>query len=283
MSDSYTFILSSNQDGTIAFDASSGDAFDTPIIPPIDVVDASDWEIVPVKLISWYTSPNISAVRGNNLFQYTIPAPNAGTHLLTIPDGLYDLVDLERTIADELVSKGHGTIVAPIFSFAGLAGEQRIIITIVGVGYEIDFSIANTIRDMLGFASNTYGALPAGAGVTTAASTVHKATLIADMSQGLESYVVHASIVGDSYLGGVSGDALMLLSLSAGNPNTQLTEINFLDKAGLSLNSGRISRINVYLTDQSGNRITLNNNTYTVSFILRRKRNREVTNLVQFT
>ena len=82
----------------------------------------------------FYTSPNISAVKQNNRFRFsvitsgTVSGGNLITedHSITFADGLYSLSDLNNELADYLESKT--SIYDSAMSFVGHGPTQKVII-----------------------------------------------------------------------------------------------------------------------------------------------------------
>jgi len=252
--------LASDQDGTPVNSPATGDQFRIQLNPPINLAGgATKWRIIPVKAVSWHTSPNISVSRANNKFTYTAaaPAPNPGVYNLTLPDALYSIEDLQAEITAQMVANGHGTLLSPVFTFTPLIATGKVAITMTALTYSIDFTVANSVAGVLGFAAAVIG--PPGAVPTT-----YTGTSVADFPQGVNAQVVHASCVRDSYLGGDTGDSVMVLSLSNTSPNRQLTENN-IARYTLAVNGNRFSEISVYLTDQANRRIGLNGNPYSLT------------------
>lgn len=256
-----TLASDANTPGTPANNPLTGDRFTVRVEPPI-VVPADKYQILPVRATSWHTSPNISGSRGNNQFTYTAaaPAPNPGTYNLTLPDALYGIEDLEGEIASQMVANGHGTIAIPIISFTPLVASGKVQLTFTANGYSVDFTIANSIREVIGFGAVVLGP-------SAAAPETFTGTQVADFPQGVNSQVVNVSIVKDGYINGVSGNALIEVPLSNTSPNRQVTVDNNTGYQ-VALASGRITAISVWLTDQSGRLIGLNNNLYSVQIAL---------------
>lgn len=251
--------LASDISGTPSTNPTTGDEFTVKLQPPITIDDPRKWRVMPIRTTSWHTSPNISASRLNNQFRYTAaaPAPNPGVFTLTLPDALYSVGDLEAEIASQMVANGHGTILNPVFKFDPLIAAGKVQITMTALTYTMDFTIANTIRNVIGFAAAVFGP-PAAVPFTYVGASV------ADFPQGVNSHVVHISAIRDGYLGGISGDAFVDLSLSNTTPNRQVTQVN-TTRYSMAPAGTHFSQISVYLTNQAGQRISLNGNTYSVS------------------
>ena len=102
----------------------------------------------------WWVIPNIldSGTSQNNLFSIddgVNPAYN-----VAVPQGLYDLNTLQVSLDSAVVAAGGAS---GLFTLIGDSATQKVIIRINGVGISIDFTIANSFRDILGFNSQVLG------------------------------------------------------------------------------------------------------------------------------
>ena len=116
----------------------------TPIGIPKAAVDAS----ISIQQASiWNTSYNISADFNNNNFTFT---SGAVTHSLTIPAGLYSLGGLSSFLSTQFVNLG---LVSNLISLSGDDSTQRTLLTFLNAGDSVNFTVANSVRLVLGFNS----------------------------------------------------------------------------------------------------------------------------------
>ncbi len=116
---------------------------DQPIIIP---EEATNCELFVSSASVWNVIPNV--VTGvNDNFYIEIAAVN---YVANIPQGLYDLNTLEQAIERDLENQG-----AAIGTFSFLPDDptQKVVIRINVAGIQIDFTPADTPRDLLGFDS----------------------------------------------------------------------------------------------------------------------------------
>ena len=93
----------------------------------------------------WNTVLNINTGINDTLF-FDDGAPKT----VVVPAGLYDIVGLNSAISRELVNQG---VASDLMVFTGDTASQKVIITISDIGTEIDFSVGQTFRVILGFNS----------------------------------------------------------------------------------------------------------------------------------
>lgn len=116
-----------------------------PIMIPKGCVDC---KAGVVSAAIWNTSFNIAAAYSNNQFEFTTTVAPAGTYTWTIPDGLYSVAGLNGYLSAQFVNTG---LPANLITISGDMATQKSIITFLTSGDSIDFTIANTIREVLGF------------------------------------------------------------------------------------------------------------------------------------
>ena len=102
----------------------------------------------------WWVIPNILSSGGsqNNLF--SIDDGVNPSFDVAVPQGLYDLNTLQVSIDSAVVADGGAS---GLFTLIGDSATQKVIIRINGIGISIDFTIANSFRDILGFNSQVLG------------------------------------------------------------------------------------------------------------------------------
>jgi len=125
----------------------------TPIGIPKSAVDATI-EISSASV--WNTSFNISADFSNNNFTFT---SSAVVHSITIPDGLYSLGGLNSYLATQFVNL---TLSPSVISFSGDDATQRCVMTFLNAGDSVNFTVATSVREILGFNSRVVVSPSAG-------------------------------------------------------------------------------------------------------------------------
>ncbi len=104
----------------------------------------------------WWTIPNI-VTGSNDQFEITDTGADSGTaysNTVTIPQGLYSLSQLASQIETLIVNDGAAQ---GIITFSEDTAQGKVRITANYTGISIDFTIANSVRTILGFDSQTLG------------------------------------------------------------------------------------------------------------------------------
>lgn len=112
--------------------------------------DALDCTVGVLQSAIWNTSPNISASFLNNNFRFTTTSAPAGTYTIVIPDGLYSVAGLNSYLSNQFVNL---TLPANLITIGGNTATQKSIVTFLTNGDSIDFTLANSVNTVLGFAA----------------------------------------------------------------------------------------------------------------------------------
>ena len=145
------FIVSSDPINGAINISSDGSSFGVALDQPLVIPDNAENITLQVYTATiWWTVPNI--ITGvNDKIRIEEPGVNGGVLFdVFIPQGLYDLVGLSAAIEREVVDAGY---TAGIFTFAGDTATQKVVITFNVASTRIDFSVAGTFRDILGYNS----------------------------------------------------------------------------------------------------------------------------------
>ena len=203
--------------------------------PPIELDLNKQYKVALVGSDIWYSWYNVT--NGNNKFKY-----HNGTEwkTITIPGGAYNISDLNREIK-RLVKAG-GDDDDPVIIRANLNTlKSRIIIA---DGFQVDFNIDNSLRDLLGFEGKT---ITAG---------LQEGRYQVDISN-IHSILIRCSLVSSSYENGSTSD--IIYSFSPNKPPGSLLSIqpNQLIYAPISKTS-QLSSITMKVTNQDNKLIDFN-------------------------
>ena len=135
-----------------------GSSFSVALNKAISIpVGAMNCSVDVIQANIWFVTPNISADLGNNKFYFNSAVTNPGAYLITIPDGLYSLDDLNATLSREFANLGFA---ANIILLSPDGPTSKSIITYTIAGLDVNFTQANTIRTILGFNSRVSPVTP---------------------------------------------------------------------------------------------------------------------------
>lgn len=149
-----SYIFSSNTDAGATNVSANGSAFSVVFTSPLAIPKENvvDCLVGVVQAQIWNTSPNISPEFKNNVFEYTTTAAPAGTYTVNIPEGLYSLEGLNAYLSSQFVNEG---LPANLITITGDDATQKSIVTFLTSGDQVDFTVANSVREILGFNSTT--------------------------------------------------------------------------------------------------------------------------------
>ncbi len=150
-----TILLSSDPLSGATNISAEGDQYTVQLNEGINIPsDALNVNLRAEESTVWWVVPNISAKIGNNRFYV-----NEGgvPFVLTIPDGLYDLVELNSTIARLLENAGATTAPNPLIALSSDDASQKVVLRLNYTNVSVDFTQSDTPRDILGFNSQVVG------------------------------------------------------------------------------------------------------------------------------
>ena len=129
--------------------SADGSSFQVSLHDPITIPKgAVDCKVGVVSASVWNSSLNIAASYGNNTFTFTTTAAPAGTYTFVIPDGLYSVDGLSSYLASQFVNL---TLPSNLITISGENATQKSIITFLKSGDSINFTLVNSLRQLLGF------------------------------------------------------------------------------------------------------------------------------------
>lgn len=146
-----TYIFSSDPDKGATNIQQNGSVFTVTMQYPISLPKGTQYATLEVHSASiWYVTPNISADRKNNNIEIII---GVTPYPLIIPDGLYNFPQLVNALA---ISFNTNYPLAPyrwvdMFSFDADTATQRVAITVLKNDAQINWAVANSVRDVFGF------------------------------------------------------------------------------------------------------------------------------------
>lgn len=129
--------------------------FDIPLGIPLE---ATNVRVSVVEADIWWTVPNVITGQ-NDLMRIVDTGTDSGvaaTYNLVLPQGLYDLAGLNQTVLRELSNAG-APVSPALINISADDSTQKMEITTNYIGISIDFTIAQSVRDIMGFNSQVLG------------------------------------------------------------------------------------------------------------------------------
>lgn len=204
-----------------------------------------------ISSTQWNNIDNISAALSNNMFRITGPreSDDALTQYdITIEDGLYEAKDLENTIIDDLAAAGAKVTGGPLVNFIVNYSTQKIEFLLNHPSTTMDFTIPNSIKDVI------------GANATTYSQTVQTSFENEAQFNNVEYLLIHSDLVGRGVnIGGKYSQTIMKVPISADSLNVQFTHspdhLIKVDANGLI--GTRRSKYRVWITNQNNVAVTM--------------------------
>ena len=126
--------------------------FTTRFNPPIELDKNKRYEIALVNLETYYFFPNMDA--SNNYFRYS-PDGGAQWFEIYIPEGSYEVKDINDTIQSIMRQKGHYDSINEDYYITISANTNTLrSILMLENNYQVDFNQPNSISSVLGFNNN---------------------------------------------------------------------------------------------------------------------------------
>ena len=216
--------------------------------PPIRL-GSLNYSVKCTKLTAWYSSFNISSALKNNKFYYS--ADNGMTwETATIEDGNYTIPDLDTYIKREIMYPNGDFGPNPDTGKSGINddpeyfihlepryAQNRVRINITDADYRVSFTQPDNLATFLGFYEVEVTSTTTG-------------TKVPEVSNGIDSWVLHCSLVGKGYSNGNSDD--ILLTFTPNVPPQANFTIEPINPPACQISEQVISQIRFKLTDQTG-------------------------------
>jgi len=236
-----------------------GSTFDVLFPEPISIPKYARLATVTVDEAQiWNNTPNIISGE-NDTFKMT--SALAATHTVTVPQGLYNLTSLNNAIYTALLADGLADPSSE-FEMLGNTATSSVLMRILKIGVEIDFTVANSMRNVLGFNSTVLG------------PTVVATTEILGPNQAkfnaTDYYVIHSSITAQGMVqSGQYQSSIAIVPIDVA-PGSNITYAPFRP-ARISIEpliGTSISRLKFWLTNQSNTLVNTGSEFYSLRMVL---------------
>ena len=219
--------------------------------PLIELDKDKHYEMAVVNLETYHSFPNIDST--NNNFRYS--PDNGQTWLnINIPEGSYEIVDLNETIQRLMKEDGHFDTAENAYHITIQANNNTLKSVLdINTNYKVDFTTANSIRSVLGFESRIYSE-----GYNESENIVNIVSV--------NSLRVTRDIIG-SYSNGSTENIIYSFFPNVG-PGYKIIEVP-VNLVYLPLTLSTISTMETKLTDQNGTLINLRGEELSIRFKIR--------------
>ena len=128
--------------------------FNTRFNPKVELDRDKVYEIALVNLETYYSFPNIDET--NNVFVYSPDNGNSWVKI-KIPEGNYEIDDIDNTIQHEMEKRGHYDPINDDYYIKISANSNTLkYVLIIESGYQVDFNHQNFFSKVLGFTGTKY-------------------------------------------------------------------------------------------------------------------------------
>ena len=159
--------------------------FNTRFNPKLELDKNKVYEIALVNLETYYSFPNIDET--NNVFVYSPDNGNSWVKI-KIPEGSYEIDDINNTIQHEMEKRGHYDEINEDY-YINIAPNTNTLksVLILEKGYQVDFNHQNSLAKVLGFTGAKY------------TEGFHESENVVDILR-INSILVNIDIISGSYV-----------------------------------------------------------------------------------
>ena len=226
--------------------------FNTRFNPPMQLDKNKKYEMALVNLETYYSFPNIDA--SNNYFRYS---PDGGTTWVDIfiPEGSYDIVDINDTIQQKMRQNGHYDSVNEDYYITISANANTLkAVMILDNNYQVDFRQAHSVSSVLGFNNVIY--------TTNYQESENVVNILS-----VNSLYVNTDIIAGSYVNGSQRNTIYSFFPNV-SPGYKIVETP-VNLVYLPVVLDTIHSLEVSLTDQHDNLLNLRGEHITMRFHIR--------------
>ena len=226
--------------------------FKTRFNPPIQLDKKKKCEMALVNLETYYSFPNIDAA--NNYFRYS---PDAGVTWfeIYIPEGSYDLTDINDTIQQKTRQNGHYDSGNEDYYITISANSNTLkSVLILENNYQVDFRQPNSISSVLGFNNDIY------------THDFQESENVVNILS-INSLLVNIDIISGSYVNGASQNTIYSFFPNV-SPGYKIVETP-VNLVYLPVTLDTIDSLETSLTNQNGVQLNLRGENLTMRFHIR--------------
>ena len=229
--------------------------FNTRFNPKLELDEKKVYEIALVNLETYYSFPNIDET--NNIFVYSPDNGNSWVKI-KIPEGSYEIDDINNTIQHEMEKRGHYDEINEDY-YINIAPNTNTLksVLILEKGYQVDFNHQNSLAKVLGFTGAKY------------TEGFHESENVVDILR-INSILVNIDIISASYVNGTTKSTIYSFFPDV-SPGYKIIE-SPVNLVYLPITLDTIDSLNVTITDQDYHLLNLRNEKLTIRFHIREAR-----------
>ena len=229
--------------------------FNTRFNPKLELDREKVYEIALVNLETYYSFPNIDET--NNIFVYSPDNGNSWVKI-KIPEGSYEIDDINNTIQHEMEKRGHYDEINEDY-YIIIAPNTNTLksVLILEKGYQVDFNHQNSLAKVLGFIGAKY------------TEGFHESENVVDILR-INSILVNIDIISGSYVNGTTKSTIYSFFPNV-SPGYKIIE-SPVNLVYLPITLDTIDSLNVTITDQDYHLLNLRNEKLTIRFHIREAR-----------
>ena len=229
--------------------------FNTRFNPKLELDEKKKYEIALVNLETYYSFPNIDET--NNTFVYS-PDNGNSWEKIKIPEGSYEIDDINNTIQHEMEKRGHYDEINEDY-YINIAPNTNTLksVLILEKGYQVDFNHQNSLAKVLGFTGTKY------------TEGFHESENVVDILR-INSILVNIDIISGSYVNGTTKSTIYSFFPDV-SPGYKIIE-SPVNLVYLPITLDTIDSLNVTITDQDYHLLNLRNEKLTIRFHIREAR-----------
>ena len=229
--------------------------FNTMFSPNIELAKDRVYEIALVNLETYYSFPNIDET--NNVFVYSPDNGNSWVKI-KIPEGSYEIDDINNTIQHEMEKRGHYDSINEDY-YMNISANSNTLksVLILEKDYQVDFNHQNSLAKVLGFTGTKY------------TGGLHESENVVDILR-INSILVNIDIISGSYVNGATKSTIYSFFPDV-SPGYKIIE-SPVNLFYLLITLDTIDNLNVSITDQDNYLLNLRNEKLTIRFHIREAR-----------
>ena len=229
--------------------------FDTRFNPKLELDRDKVYEIALVNLETYYSFPNIDET--NNVFVYSPDNGNSWVKI-KIPEGSYEIDDINNTIQHEMEKRGHYDPINEDY-YINISANSNTLKSalILEKDYQVDFNNQNSIAKVLGFTGTKY------------TEGFHESENVVNILR-INSILVNIDIISGSYVNGTTKNTIYSFFPKV-SPGYKIIELP-VNLVYLPITLDTIDSLNVSITDQDDHLLNLRNEKLYIRFHIREAR-----------